>query len=65
MKAKEWREKSLEEIRQKEKELVEELFNLRMRSASGQLESTAALGKIKRDIARAETVMKEKGVKEH
>ncbi len=65
MKAKEWREKSLDEIRQKEKELVEELFNLRMRSASGQLESTAALGKIKRDIARAKTVMKEKGVKEH
>ncbi len=65
MKAKEWREKSLDEIRQKEKELVEELFNLRMRSASGQLESTAALGKIKGDIARAKTVMKEKGVKEH
>ncbi len=65
MKAKEWKEKSLDEIRQKEKELVEELFNLRMRSASGQLESTAALGKIKREIARAKTVMKEKGVKEH
>ncbi|ABC76189.1 50S ribosomal protein L29 [Syntrophus aciditrophicus] len=65
MKAKEWREKSLDEIRQKNKELEEELFNLRMRSAAGQLESSAALGKIKRDIARAKTVLREKGVKEH
>jgi len=64
MKAKEWREQSLEEIRLKNKELAEELFNLRMRSASGQLESSAALGKIKRDIARAKTVLREKGVKE-
>jgi large subunit ribosomal protein L29 len=64
MKAKEWREISPEEIRQKNKELLEELFNLRMRSASGQLESSAALGKIKRDIARAKTVLREKGVKE-
>ncbi|OPY06404.1 MAG: 50S ribosomal protein L29 [Syntrophus sp. PtaB.Bin001] len=64
MKAKEWRELTPEEIRQKNKELLEELFNLRMRSASGQLESTAALGKIKRDIARAKTVLREKGVKE-
>ncbi|SEL99875.1 LSU ribosomal protein L29P [Syntrophus gentianae] len=63
MKAKEWRDKSLDEIRQKENELVEELFNLRMRSASGQLESTAAFGKIKKDIARTKTVLREKGVK--
>ncbi|OPY11851.1 MAG: 50S ribosomal protein L29 [Syntrophus sp. PtaU1.Bin005] len=65
MKAKEWRDKSLDEIRQKKNELVEELFNLRMRSASGQLESTAAFGKIKKDIARAKTILREKGVKEH
>jgi len=65
MKAEEWRDKSLEEIGQKNKELVEELFNLRMRSASGQLESSAALGKIKRDIARAKTLLREKGGKKH
>ena len=64
MKAKEWREKSPEEIRLKNKELMEELFNLRMRKASGQLESTAAMANIKRDIARANTVLREKGVKE-
>jgi large subunit ribosomal protein L29 len=64
MKAKEWREIGIEEIRQKNKELLEELFNLRMRSASGQLESSAAIGKVKRDLARAKTVLREKGVKE-
>ena len=41
---------------------MEELFRLRLRHASGQLESPAALGHIRRDIARVKTVLVEKEV---
>jgi len=40
--------------------LAEELFRLKIRHASGQLESPATLGRLRRDIARIATVMKEK-----
>ena len=48
---------------QKNRELVEELFKLRMRHASGQLDSPASLGNLRRDIARVRTVLVEKEVK--
>lgn len=63
MKIKEIRDLSLDELQQKNRELVEELFKLRLRHASGQLESPAALGNIRRDIARVRTVLVEKEVK--
>jgi len=47
-------------LKQKIAELSEELFRLKIRHASGQLESTVMLGKIRRDIARVNTVLKEK-----
>jgi large subunit ribosomal protein L29 len=62
MKTKEIRDLSVAELQQKNKELAEELFRLRLRHASGQLESPATLGHIRRDIARVKTVLVEKEV---
>ena len=59
MKAKELRDLSAEELREKEQGLSKELFNLRFQKATGQLGNTAILGKTKRDLARVKTVLKE------
>ena len=40
----------------------QELFNLRFQHATGQLEDTAALKRAKRDLARALTVCRERGI---
>jgi large subunit ribosomal protein L29 len=40
----------------------QELFNLRFQHATGQLEDTAALERAKRDLARALTVARERGI---
>jgi large subunit ribosomal protein L29 len=39
-----------------------ELFGLRFRHATGELENTASLGAAKRDLARALTVARERGL---
>ena len=63
MKIKEIRDLSQEELQQKNRELVDEFFKLRMRHASGQLDSPATLGRLRKDIARIRTVLAEKEVK--
>ena len=63
MKIKEIRDLSMDELQQKNRELVEELFKLRLRHTSGQLDSPATLGHIRRDIARVRTVLVEKEVR--
>ncbi|HNZ09991.1 MAG: 50S ribosomal protein L29 [Deltaproteobacteria bacterium ADurb.Bin151] len=60
MKIKEIRGLGINELQTKNRELAEELFRLKIRHASGQLESTATLGRIRKDIARIATVLKEK-----
>lgn len=60
MKISEIRGLGINELQNKNKELVEELFRLKIRHASGQLESTATLGRLRKDIARIATVLKEK-----
>jgi large subunit ribosomal protein L29 len=40
----------------------QELFNLRFQHATGQLEDTAAMSRAKRDLARAMTVARERGI---
>lgn len=60
MKIKDIRDLGVDELKQKDKELAEEFFNLRMRHASGQLESTASIGQVRKDIARVKTVLAEK-----
>jgi large subunit ribosomal protein L29 len=60
MKSKEIRDLSLDELRVKQRDLKEELFKLKIRQATGQLDSPAALRNVRRDIARIKTVMKQK-----
>ncbi len=62
MKAKELRELSVEELRERERELKQEFFNLRIQKATGQLGNTAILGKTKRDLARVKTLLRESEV---
>ena len=62
MKASEIRNFSDEELVQKEKDLKEEYFNLRFQFFTGQLENTARLTFIKRDIARIKTVRRERSI---
>ena len=58
MKANELRKLSTEELTAKEKALKEELFNLRFQMATGQLDNTARVGQVKKDIARIQTEMR-------
>jgi large subunit ribosomal protein L29 len=58
--ADELRELSIEEIQQKEKNLRQELFNLRFQQATHQLENIMRIRAVRRSIARAKTVLAEK-----
>ncbi len=60
MKAKEWRDLNLEEVEAKASQLRGELFTARIRKETGQLENTAKLRTLRRDIARAETILRER-----
>ncbi len=60
MRASELRELTVEELVQRETELKRELFNLRFRRASGELDNTAELKKTRQDIARVMTVLGQK-----
>jgi|UniRef100_A0A7C4Y682 large subunit ribosomal protein L29 len=63
MKAKELRELNEKELRAKLHELKENLFNLRFQKSMGNISSPAEFKRVRRDIARVLTVMKEKGIK--
>ncbi len=60
MKAKELRQLSEGELLIKEKELGEELFNLRFQHATGQLDNVMRIPQVKRDFARVKTILREK-----
>jgi large subunit ribosomal protein L29 len=60
MKASELRDLTEEELMAKARELRGELFNARIKKTTGQLENTAKLRTLRRDIARAETVLRER-----
>ena len=60
MKAKDLRALNDGELLQKAKELKEELFNLHFQQATGQLDNTMRIPQVKRDIARAQTILREK-----
>ncbi len=60
MKSKEIRELSIDELWVKERDLADELFRLKIRHTTGQLDSPAALKNVRRDIARIKTAMKQK-----
>lgn len=60
MKSSELRDLSVDELDAKSRELRAELFNVKIKKATGQLENTARLNTLRRDIARAETILREK-----
>jgi large subunit ribosomal protein L29 len=60
VKASELRTLSEPELLAKARELRDELFNARVKRSTGQLENTAKLQQLRRDVARAETVIAEK-----
>ncbi|MBT31147.1 50S ribosomal protein L29 [Thalassobius sp. S69A] len=60
MSATELREKSLDELREQLSALKKEAFNLRFQQATGQLENTARVKTVRRDVARVLTVLNAK-----
>ena len=61
MKAADVRAKSEDELKDELITLRKEAFNLRFQTASGQLENTARVRQVRRDIARIKTVLNERG----
>ena len=59
MKASEIREMSVDELNEKLVSLKEELFALRFQNAINQLDNTARLKAVKKDIARIKTTLRE------
>ncbi len=60
MNANELREKTPDQLRDELANLKKEAFNLRFQQATGQLEGTARMRTVKRDVARVMTVLNEK-----
>jgi len=60
MKAVKWREFSEDELQQTARELTEEIFNLRFQLSMGVAKNPSRLSQAKKDLARANTVLREK-----
>jgi large subunit ribosomal protein L29 len=63
MKASEFRAKSGDDLHKELNDLLKAQFGLRMQHATQQLANTSQIRKVRRDIARARTVIKEKAAK--
>jgi large subunit ribosomal protein L29 len=61
MKAAKWRDLSDDEMTQKVRELSEEVFNLRFQLAMGVAKNPSRVGEVRRDLARAYTIIRERG----
>lgn len=60
MKAGEIRDMTLDQLDDQLTKLKKEQFNLRFQAASGQLENTARVRQVRRDIARIRTIARQK-----
>jgi large subunit ribosomal protein L29 len=60
MKAEDVRAKTPDELKDELGKLHKEQFNLRFQRASGQLENTAQVRQVRRDIARIKTILRDK-----
>ena len=60
MDAKELREKSPDQLRDELARLKKEAFNLRFQQATSQLENTARVRQVRREIARTKTILHQK-----
>jgi large subunit ribosomal protein L29 len=61
MKAAEIRDMTLDQLDDQLAKLKKEQFNLRFQAASGQLQNTARIREVRRDIARVRTIARQKG----
>jgi large subunit ribosomal protein L29 len=60
--ARELREFNEDELEHRLSEAKEELFNLRFQNATGQLDNSSRLGQVRKDIARVETLLREREI---
>ena len=60
MKVEEFRDLQVDQLRQKEKELDDQLFRLRIQKSMGQIEAAHKVKALRRDRARLKTVLREK-----
>ncbi len=60
MKIGEFRDLGADELRQREKDLDDQLFRLRIQKSMGQLEAATKAKTLRRDLARVKTVLREK-----
>ncbi|MFY0622416.1 MAG: 50S ribosomal protein L29 [Pelagimonas sp.] len=60
MNANELKDKTADELRDQLVQLKKEAFNLRFQQASGQLENTARVRQVRRDVARVNTILNQK-----
>ncbi|MCL2083925.1 MAG: 50S ribosomal protein L29 [Oscillospiraceae bacterium] len=64
MKVQQFRDMSQAEVVRKLNELKKDLFNLRMQHATNQLDNPMVIAQVRKDIARAQTVLREIDMKE-
>ncbi len=64
MKANQFSDMSMPQLQEKVKELKAELFTLRFQLATGQLQNTMTIQGVKRDIARAKTILRQLELKQ-
>ena len=60
MKPKEMRDLGVDEIRQKEAELRDEIFRLKMKRAASSLDNKMIIRNRRRDLARVRTILRQK-----
>ena len=60
MKVTEVRDLAVDDLRQREKDLDDQLFRLRIQKSMGQIEAAQKLKALRRDLARVKTVLREK-----
>ena len=60
MKVAEFRDLQVDELRQREKDMDDQLFRLRIQKSMGQLEAPAKVVTLRRDLARIKTVLRER-----
>ena len=60
MKASQMRDQTTEELQDRERDLSEQLFALRLQKVTGQLEKPARVRQVRKDLARVLTILREK-----
>jgi large subunit ribosomal protein L29 len=64
MEAEQLRGLSTSEVTQKRRELIDEIFHLKLKRATSQLENPMKMRQAKRDLARVETILREREKKQ-